>query len=183
MANQQVTVRLAGTADQDALAPLLLEAYDQYRDVLSPKRWEAYRDSIEASVREDAADAKIVAELDGKLAGSVFLFKTSEAAYGSSSPGNATPVLRLLGVSKEARGQGIATRLIRESARVAASWGADALYLYTTDIMKSAVNLYERLGLERVLDKEFDSEGILIKCYRIPLAEFLAQAEEEVQLH
>ncbi|WP_336770843.1 GNAT family N-acetyltransferase [Paenibacillus sp. MMO-58] len=169
MMQKQVLVREATAEDRDAVRDVLLDAYGQYANTLSEERWEQYKENIVAAASAGATKNRLVAELDGRIVGSVFLFESSEQAYGYV--GIHTPIIRLLAVSQEARGHGVATQLIRESAGIALASGAELLHLHTSDMMDSAVRLYERLGFERA--KEFDVKNgeTLVKSYRLRLRE------------
>jgi len=171
MPSGQVIVRHAEERDREAVLNVLLEAYSQYEATLSPERWTQYKESIEEAVDAPTTKARLVAELDGKLVGSVFIYDSSETAYGSPQLEIYNPIIRLLGVLPDARGNGIATELIRESVRLIKEWGADTLHLHTSDMMDSAVRLYERLGFERAHDKEFQSGTVLVKSYRLKLSD------------
>ncbi|GIO14598.1 N-acetyltransferase [Cohnella xylanilytica] len=170
MGESAVLVRDMAEADREEVRSLLVRAYEEY-SARMPDRWEAYKESIEASVDAEGPKARLVAELDGRIVGSAQLFLGSESAYGRPELDIRTPILRLLAVSPSHRGRGIATEIIRESARRALSWGADTLHLHTSDLMASAVRLYERLGFERAYDKEFYNGETLVKSYRLRLAE------------
>lgn len=164
-----LNVRQATAGDRIPLQKVLLDAYGEYEAVLPGQRWEEYKASILQAVDEGSLSVKLVAERDGAAIGSVFLFDSSEAAYGLPDLNIQSPIIRLLAVIREARGTGAATELIRESARLARARGAEWLYLHTSDMMGSAVRLYERLGFERAHDKEFMNGDLLVKCYRLDL--------------
>ncbi|WP_123041525.1 GNAT family N-acetyltransferase [Cohnella candidum] len=170
MTEHRVLIREARVSDREAIRKVLLDAYGQYESVLSPERWEAYKENIEASVDSAGPRTRLVAERNGEIIGSALLFDSSLAAYGHDI-GIESPIVRLLAVSQSARGQGVATALLRESARLAVEWGADTLHLHTSDMMASAVRLYERLGFERAYDKEFHNGETLVKSYRLHLRE------------
>lgn len=169
-AHSSLVVRDAEEADKTSIRSVLLEAYSQYEAALSD-RWPAYKESILASVEEDGPKARIVAEWEGRIVGSALLFDSSEAAYGLPELGIKGPIVRLLGVARDARGRGVATAILRECARRSREWGSDTLYLHTSDVMASAVKLYERLGFERAPDKEFSNGHTWVKCYRLRLKE------------
>lgn len=171
MSNRQIIVRDAKPDDRDALKQVLLDAYGQYEAELPEELWNGYKASILASIDGSETKARLVAELDGEVVGSVFLFDNSEAAYGLPDLGIHSPIIRLLAVARQARGHGVATELIRSSARLASLWGAETLHLHTSDMMDSAVRLYERLGFERAYDKEFMNGDKLVKSYRLQLKE------------
>ena len=171
MSGEAVIIRNAELADRDAIREVLLDAYGQYEQVLPEELWNQYKESILSSVDGAVTKACLVAELDGEVVGSVFMFDSSEAAYGWPDLHIHSPIIRLLAVSKKARGYGVATELIRASAKLAREWGEDTLHLHTSDMMDSAVRLYERLGFERAFDKDFMNGETLVKSYRLQLRE------------
>ncbi|GAB6928964.1 GNAT family N-acetyltransferase [Paenibacillus sp. JCM 10914] len=166
---QEVIVRDAQEWESEAVAVVMLESYQQYAFDLPEERWVEYRDSIRNSAFSSAPYARIVAELGGEIVGSVQLFLSSEAAYGKPEMGINSPIIRLLAVSPGTRGRGIATLLIQEAARRCLQLGASTLNLHTSDMMASAVKLYERLGFERAYDTDTFNGDTLVKGYRIEL--------------
>lgn len=164
-------IRDAASGDRDAVIRVSIGAYAQYAESLPADRWEPYRDSILASFDGNGPAARIVAEEDGRIVGSLQLFLSSEAAYGAPELGITNPIIRLLAVPPEHRGKGIATALIREAAARSVRLGADWLNLHTSDMMASAVSLYERLGFERAVDTDIMNGETLVKGYRLDLAQ------------
>ncbi len=162
-------IRDALDGDREAIQAVSLEAYEQYAEVMSPDKWELYRESIRNSVYGDGPTARIVAEWDGEIVGSVLLFVSSDKAYGLPQLGIEDPIIRLLSVSPRARGKGVASALIKEGARRALIMGASYLYLHTSDMMASAVRLYERLGFERAYEKDMMNGETLVKSFRLDL--------------
>ncbi|RKP54063.1 GNAT family N-acetyltransferase [Cohnella endophytica] len=169
MTDRKVIIRQAADSDREAIIRVLLDAYGQYENTLSSERWVQYKESFLHAIDAPTTRDRLVAEVDGDIVGSVFLYDSSETAYGAPQLEIHNPIIRLLGVSTQARGLGIATELIRASARLALEGGADTLHLHTSDMMDSAVRLYERLGFERAYDKEFQNGDILVKSYRLHL--------------
>ncbi|RTE10147.1 GNAT family N-acetyltransferase [Paenibacillus whitsoniae] len=165
--SKEVRIREATAEDRDAIRRVLEEAYGQYQSVLPPEGWEQYKENILASVDSERPIARIIALIDDEVVGSSQLFHSSDAAYDSPELGIESPILRLLAVAPSARGQGIATALIQENVKRAAALGADTLHLHTSDMMESAVKLYERLGFERAYDKDIQKGEILVKSYRL----------------
>ncbi|WP_339322270.1 GNAT family N-acetyltransferase [Paenibacillus sp. FSL W8-0194] len=169
-AASEIVIRDAEEFEQENIAQVMLEAYQQYAFDLPQPRWEEYRDSIRNSVYGNGPYARIVAVLDGDIVGSAQLFLSSEAAYGRPELGIHAPIIRLLAVSPAYRGRGIATLLIREAARRAVLLGASSLHLHTSDMMASAVQLYERLGFERAYETDMRNGETLVKGYRLDLS-------------
>ncbi|MDQ6419306.1 GNAT family N-acetyltransferase [Paenibacillus sp. LHD-117] len=168
---RRIVIRNVSADDRQALEDVLLDAYGEYEQKLSEQKWSEYKASILHAIEEAPTSARLVAELDGEVVGSVFLFDSAEKAYGHPELGIETPILRLLAVSRKARGAGVATELIRASAVHAKEQGAATLHLHTSDLMDAAIRLYERLGFERAYDKEFMNGDILVKSYRLHLAD------------
>ena len=82
----------------------------------------------------------------------------------------AFPEVRLLAVAPSARGQGIGARLMDECVRRARESRATALTLHTTDVMRAAMRLYERLGFRRVPELDFEpAPGVTVKGFRLDL--------------
>jgi GNAT superfamily N-acetyltransferase len=171
MSDRRVVIRSAVESDLDAVTEVLLDAYGQYEETLSAEQWKQYKENILLSINSVTTKARLVAEVDGEIVGSVFVYDSSEAAYGAPQLEIHNPIIRLLGVSRKARGLGVATELIRSSAILSREWGAQTLHLHTSDMMDSAVRLYERLGFERAFDKEFMNGDRLVKSYRLHLQE------------
>ncbi|AZN42815.1 GNAT family N-acetyltransferase [Paenibacillus albus] len=166
---ESITIRDVINEDREQVLKVLLAAYGQYEQVLPADKWELYRQSIIASFDQEGPEARIVAEADNTIVGSVQLFVSSAAAYGAPELGITGPIIRYLAVSPDQRGRGVATALIRESIKRSLRLGAEWLNLHTSDMMASAVSLYERLGFERAYDTDVQNGEILVKGYRINL--------------
>ncbi|WNC15949.1 GNAT family N-acetyltransferase [Brevibacillus brevis] len=164
-----LTIRDATSRDREQLEKHLIEAYQQYERLMSPARWERYKEEMKMSAAGERAIAFLVAESGDRIVGSVQLFASSEEAYGRPELEIHSPIIRFLAVSPQARGQGIAVRLIRESVLRSRAAGADTLHLHTTDMMEAAVQLYERLGFKRAQDKDFFNGEAHVKSYWLDL--------------
>lgn len=174
-----VIIRDATTEDQDQIERVVVEAYSQYEQSMDKERWGLYLKSIRESVYKEGPTARIIAEINGDVVGSLLVFLSSEEAYGRSDLHIQAPIIRLLATSPRARGKGIATKLIAETVRRARSWGAQELFLHTSDMMSPAVRLYEHLGFKRATDKEMYNGDVLVKCYRLSLDQPAAWLEDE----
>jgi N-acetylglutamate synthase-like GNAT family acetyltransferase len=84
-----------------------------------------------------------IAEVDGAVAGSVFLVKRS-ASVGQ---------LRLMIVDPKARGLGIGERLVSECVRFARQAGYRKVTLWTNSVLRAARHLYAKAGF-RLVHKE-----------------------------
>ncbi|MFF2887242.1 GNAT family N-acetyltransferase [Paenibacillus sp. NPDC057967] len=165
----RIVIREAEKTDAEGIQSIILNAYNQYEQHLPQDRWEQYQEDMKNAVHNEKVKARIVAELDGELVGSVFLYDSSEAAYGLPELGIHSPIMRLLAVTTGARGHGVATSLIRASVNRSLQWGAETLHLHTNDMMSSAIKLYERLGFERAYEKDIIKGDSVVKSYRLLL--------------
>ncbi len=166
-------IRSARPADRAAIEAVTLAAYEQYAAILPPPLWRQYRQHIVETLAEATPDITIVAEADGALVGSVLLYP---AGADMVAPGLGTssrlahPEIRLLAVAPSARGQGVGRRLMDECIRRARAAGTTALTLHTNDVMRVAMQLYERLGFVRAPDLDLEvAPGVLAKGYRLDL--------------
>ncbi|BBH21567.1 hypothetical protein Back11_29120 [Paenibacillus baekrokdamisoli] len=171
MTDSSIIIREAVQSDQAAIREVLLDAYQQYEFTLSEDRWAAYKESILLAVDSAETRARLVAVRNDEVIGSIFIFDSSVLAYGLPELGIENPIIRLLAVSQKARGLGVATELIRASAKLSLEWGAELLHLHTSDMMASAVKLYEHLGFERAFDKDLMNGDVVVKSYRLHLKE------------
>lgn len=165
-----VVVRATDAADRENIEQVLLDAYEQFQEVLTHQQWEEYRSNIIAAISANKSWAKLLAEVDGNPVGAVLLYTSSVTAYGPAAVSIEHPIIRLLGVKRSARGQGVATALVEACIRLAQEAGAGYIYLHTSDLMQEAIALYEKLGFERMPEKEFTNQAILVKCYRRQIA-------------
>jgi ribosomal protein S18 acetylase RimI-like enzyme len=110
---------------------------------------------------------------DGALAGGVVTFGDM-AQYGSG--GTATAVrnasgIRLLGVDPAFRGQGVGRALTLACIELAREQGQAEVILHTTEAMRIAWGLYERLGFQRSEDLDFAQQGLPVFGFRLRLAQ------------
>lgn len=151
-------IRDAGFEELDDIAELMLRAYEEY--VPSPlpealaEAWHAYwRDVGDVRGRLDDTEL-IVAECGGRIDGAVTFYPD-----GSRSQQNRWPAgwaaIPLLAVLPEARGQGIGRALTEECLSRARRYGAMAIGLHTSNWMRIAKGMYERIGFQRVPEFDF----------------------------
>lgn len=96
--------------------------------------------------REDAW----IAELDGRIVGSIFLMKSDTPSVGK---------LRLLYVDPSARGHGLGRRLVRALIERARELGYASLTLWTNDILTAARKIYQAEGFRLAAENRHHSFG------------------------
>lgn len=166
-------IRDARLSDYDAIQAVTLAAYQEYAPLM-PAHWEGYCRNILTTLADVKPAEQIVAEQDGNVVGAVLLYPAG-TVFSSADGLQVTlrwPEIRLLAVRPDARGQGVGTALMQECVRRARQAGAAALTLHTTDIMRVAMRMYERMGFVRAPELDFHpAPDATVKGYRLTLAE------------
>lgn len=99
---------------------------------------------------DPAREAAWIAEIDGRIVGSIFL-------VASDKPGVAK--LRLLYVEPDTRGRGVGAALVSACIERARAVGYDTLVLWTNSVLTSARRIYERAGFTLVEEAPHHSFG------------------------
>jgi len=143
-------VRVAEPADLERVGQLTAHAY-LADDLISPDH--PYLGELrDAVTRADQATVLVAVEGD-ELLGTITL-----AEYGSPYAEIAEPgehELRMLAVDPAARGRGIGETLMRAAIERGIGWGAHHVVLSTMPAMTTAQRMYERLGLQRVPERDW----------------------------
>ena len=172
MTASSIRIREARAGEHERIAALTRLAYGEFSSAMDPSAWKALEGAVEASLTDDASVTRLVAELDGDIAGSAALYAPGTDAYGSLASRAAWPEVRLVAVDPSARGRGIASLLVMECARRAQESGAANLGLHTSRSMHVAKRLYERMGFVRDPEHDFHPPGAeLVEGYRLPLGD------------
>lgn len=141
--------------EADATSELLRAAYGgDYR--LDPE----YLGEI-VDVRGRAESAQLWVAVDrvsGAVLGSVTTPFPGQRLQRDSAPDEMD--VRLLGVAREARGRGVGELLMRHCVSLARERGARRLVLHTSSQMVAAQRLYERMGFERVPEREYEFDAM-----------------------
>jgi len=165
-------IRDAGPDDRRAIEAVTLAAYEQYASVLGPALWLAYRENIVTTLADPGPAAQLVAEASGEVVGTVLLYP---AGATFDIPGRepvrlGAPEVRLLAVAPAARGAATGRALMEACIRRARDGGAATITLHTTEMMQTAMRLYERMGFERAPETDVTpAPGLLVKRYRLRL--------------
>ena len=167
-----VRVREARAGDRGAIEAVTLAAYQEYAPQM-PQHWELYRQNIVGTLAKIEPEHQLVAEQAGRIVGAVLLYPagTSLTSPRGETITLALPEVRLLAVSPEGRGRGVGEALMRECLRLAQDSGAPGITLHTTEMMQTAMRLYERMGFVRVPELDLRPlPGVVAKGYRLLFA-------------
>ena len=149
-----VSVRDARADEAGQVVALILEAYEEFGDFVTPDFLEMFRaDAANVEGRAPFTDL-IVADRNRTLLGTVTFYRDG-SGYSDGWP-SAWAALRLLAVAPSARGLGIGRALTAECVRRAESGGCPAIGLHTTRFMEDARRLYESMGFQRLPELDFE---------------------------
>jgi GNAT superfamily N-acetyltransferase len=148
-----------------------VNAYVEHSAKISEGHWLALKQAILSEGDTLPGVERIVADIDGEIAGSVVLVPAKIDAYDGNVEVLDYPEIRMLAVSPEMRGKGVAFALVSECIQRAKARGYQAIGLHTGEFMETAMKLYERLGFERLPQCDFEpaNDGIIVKAYRLSL--------------
>jgi GNAT superfamily N-acetyltransferase len=145
------------------------QAYSEYAKALPESHWQGLKNAI--SSEADFQAEMIVAEMYGKIMGSVVLFPAKTDAYQGYVEELDYPEIRMLSVSPEARGKGVAKALVSECIHRTKRKNYQMIGLHTGEFMINAIKLYEHFGFERVPEYDFEpaDDGIIVKAFRLSI--------------
>jgi ribosomal protein S18 acetylase RimI-like enzyme len=132
------------------IARMRIEAYKEYAQYLEPSSWVDMQKSLSNVTNQPKFGSLIVAEENNIITGSVVYFP----------PGQSNPKLfpqewasiRLLAVLPNFRNKGIGRRLTNECINRAIENNALYIGLHTSELMKTAILMYESMGFNRDIE-------------------------------
>ena len=165
-----VVIEVLEEKEKEQYAQVLLESYAQYKEVYpSEEAWQQYAQDIVNSVNLTTYDQILVAKVAGEIVGGLHLFTDGELAYGRDDLNIQNTIIRLLGVHPNGRGKGVAKQLIQESIAFARARGDEYVYLHSTYMMATAIELYKKIGFTPDPTRNFNKNNILVQCFRYKL--------------
>jgi predicted N-acetyltransferase YhbS len=163
-------VRAARPEDREAIRDVTLAAYQEYAAAM-PGFWEGYRRNIVASVTDVGSAEQLVAERAGAIVGTVLLYPPRRMELpGGGQLEMPWPEVRLLAVAPAERGRGVGAALMQECVRRVRRAGGRVVSLHTTDLMRSALRMYQRMGFVRAPELDFHpTPGTTVMGFRLDL--------------
>jgi ribosomal protein S18 acetylase RimI-like enzyme len=148
-------IRNAEDNEREVMADITRLSYREFAGVREPEYWKQYEEDTRKTILSDPLLARIVAEYDGRIVGSVILCAPYEWRIAEQVVKNPYPEMRLLAVLPEFRNKKIGDDLITACEELIASKGIDHITLHTTQLMKTAMAMYERRGYIRYESIDF----------------------------
>ena len=149
-----VTVRVVEPADLAQVGELTVHAY-LADELLEPDH--EYVDELRDTARR-AANATVLVAVDGdQVLGTITLAPAGTEYAEIAAPGEIE--LRMLAVHPDARGRRTGELLMRAAIERGLGWGAHAVVLSTMPEMRSAQRVYDRMGLRRTPERDWEGES------------------------
>jgi len=169
---KKIYIRNAEPGEMEKIAGLVRDAYQQYERTLSEQAWRFYRSAISGAGTLDGSQV-IIAEYNGKLAGTVSLYLEMPLSAKETWPGKWAGI-RLLAVHPGYRGHGIGHALVEECINRCSRHGSPAIALHSTREMIVARHIYERAGFKRIPEYDFQPlPDVSIMAYTLDIKNFL----------
>jgi GNAT superfamily N-acetyltransferase len=173
--DQPLIIRDIQPNEFEQLGQLMVDVYSRLPGFPTPEEQPRYYEML-ANIGDftQKKDARVLVAVHGKvLVGGVVYFGDM-ARYGSG--GTATSVthasgIRLLGVRPSARGLGVGRALTEACIDLAREKHHARVVLHTTEAMRVAWGMYERLGFERALDLDFMQGELPVFGFSLVLGE------------
>jgi ribosomal protein S18 acetylase RimI-like enzyme len=164
-----LSIRDARPQEREKVDTLTRAAYAEFADVMEPGAWSALEAAVARVLKDPGPAQCIVAEDEGRLVGSVFLYPAGESAYARGDV-QQYPEIRLLAIAPNARRRGVGRALVAECIRRAIASGATELGLHTSKSFGAAIAMYEAMGFTRVAARDFRPDGAeLVQGYHLVL--------------
>lgn len=138
-------IRLAVPGDEAAIAEVLFEAFSTVREHYTDEAFEVVTPSAELVRARFEEGPMWVAEIDGRIVGTVSVIFEPEGVY-----------IRSMAVRPDAQGRGVAHGLMEAVDEFWKTTGRDRIFLYTTYFTTGARQLYEKHGFRWVRDTTAD---------------------------
>lgn len=156
-----IEIRQAVAEDLPAVHRIVTAAYAEFEPWLTPENWVRMTGNIARVVEPGAPGRLRIAELAGRIAGTVTYLPPGPKDY-QRVPAE-WAVIRVLGVHPALRGRGVARALTEDCLALARADHAPAVGLHTAEMMLAARTLYERCGF--VHHHDFAHLGLRFSIY------------------
>ena len=174
MTGQVYIVREAKESEYDTLGELMVNVYSNLEGFFSKDEHPAYFEKL-ANVGELTSHNRtkllVAVSPSGQIAGAV-VYIGDMKHYGSASTVNHkkdTSGFRLLAVDPAIRGKGIGKLLSNACIKLARAEHQREMVIHSTNAMKIAWAMYERMGFVRSEDLDFSKDAFPVFGFRLKL--------------
>ena len=140
-----MTVRLATPEDAQAIAEVLHDAFTVHREHYTEEAFAVVTPGTDVILGRFEEGPMWVAEMDGRVVGTVSLTTEPEGLY-----------VRSMAVSPDAQGKGVGHKLLEATDEYAESTEFERIFLYTTYFVPGAKEMYVKHGYKWVRDTSAD---------------------------
>lgn len=134
---------------------ITLASYDRYGSIQGP-----YRNFLADPLqRRDSCTALLVAEVDGRVAGTVSFVLPGDREWEGRAEPEGDAAFRVLAVADDAEGRGIGRRLVAACLQLAEEHDRSRVVIISMSWMTRAHRLYERMGFVRRPDLDVRFPG------------------------
>ena len=167
-------IREAKTDEFEKLGQLMVSVYSHLKDFPDQTEQPKYYEMLtNIGQLTDKPDTKLLVAVsdDEELLGSVVYF-SDMAQYGSGGTAvheKHVAGFRLLTVDSRSRGMGVGQALSNKCIQLARKKKHKRVVIHTTNAMKIAWKMYEKLGFRRSPDLDFKQEELQVFGFRLEL--------------
>ncbi len=174
MTSDKIVIRDAKPDEFQELGKLMVKVYSQLdgfpKEIEQPRYYQMLA-NIGELTKKPCTELIVALTSGGELTGGVVYFSDMKY-YGSG--GTATQEknasgFRLLAVDPLYRGMGIGRQLSEECIRRAKAIDQPQVIIHTTKAMRTAWNMYEKIGFVRSVDLDFMQEELPVFGFRLSL--------------
>lgn len=147
-----------------------LAAYQAFQEELSPKNWGQLKSNLAANNLQSGVEV-FVAEIGWEIVGSVMLFPANSRSYADDKATTKFPEIRLLAVTPEYRSRGVGKALVEHCIDLSKIRKQKSIGLYTGCFMQHAIELYEKMGFQRITSLDFKplNDEFTVKAFRFDI--------------
>jgi GNAT superfamily N-acetyltransferase len=171
MTTSEYTVRNARPQEFPAIGDLMVDVYSRLEGFPQQPEYFAMLKNIGEITKRPHTELIVAVTPEGKIEGAVVYFSdmSSYGSGGSATGEKNASGFRLLAVAPEARGKGIGRLLTQACIEKAREDKNEQLIIHSTEFMKVAWKMYERMGFERSEDLDFMQGELPVFGFRLHL--------------
>lgn len=169
---KEFQVRRANPDEYQVLGKMTVNVYEQLPGMPGPAELPAYYAMLRdagSRAKKPTVDILVAVTPDDELLGGV-TFVGDMKYYdsgGTASSCSGSSGVRLLAVKPEARGYGVGRSLTEACIHRAVDRGSSQVILHTTQAMKIAWGMYQRMGFRRSPDLDFSQGNLAVFGFRL----------------